>query len=453
MRVRSYPAALLILAGCSLDTGGKGSDAGVLSGPSSGMADTMEPIPVDMGGGSTLDGTGTTAVMESGTSTGEPEDDPLRAYLGTFAAPAGMGVEAVTGVGFEPRAVLLWMTEHGANGSLDGARFGRGWTDGTRQGAVASAWESGGNASHSRWTDEACVTLVSEQGALLAEAAVESFDPDGFSLSWATPGEGRRVVFVALGGPIEARVGNLPLSSPTETVDTVGFSPDLVLLAGVETLAAPGTEVASRGGHGFGVVVPGIPTHSSAHHERNNGSGSSGLEEGVALVTAADSPPPEESYVLAGVDSDGFALNRGLGNGAIGTTWLAIRGMQASAGTIAQPTVAGDQMVPIGFEPVVVMFDGGDKAPDWVEEPEIVHGVAVGTGAQVALWAGREGGTTRSVWQFQRALVSYDASEPMVRAEAEVIGVSGIGFTLGWSTVDDVERRIGWFALGSLPPP
>ncbi|MEM9459598.1 MAG: hypothetical protein AAGF11_35805 [Myxococcota bacterium] len=448
-------AVLLLAAGCPLDSAGKGQTTGmpvepIASGTSSASASTGGTSPVGSDSADGHDGSGPTSTTgPSGSSTGEPEDDALRAYFGTFAASASEGIESVTGVGFEPRAVLLWVTEHQAGGWIQGARFGRGWSDGEHQGAVATAWGDGSNATQSLWSQEHCVVLVDEQGAVLAAAAVASFDPDGFSLQWSTPGAGRRVAFLALGGPIQARVGNLSLSLPTEVVDTVGFSAQVVLFAGV-TVASAGSD--PNGGHGFGVAVPDGSTHSSAHYERNNGNGTSGLAEGVAMITAAEAPPPVESYTLSGVDSRGFALERETGSGAIGTTWLAIGGVSASAGVITQPGVAGPQSVPLGFEPAVVMFDGGDKVEEWAEEPELVHGVAVGVGSQGAAWIGREGDMTRSAWDLQRALVSFDAGEFMPRAEATIAMVGPAGFSIDWSAVDDVERRIGWLALGSGPP-
>ena len=442
---------VLLAAGCSLDTAGMGQTMGMLAEPTtSGMAgDSASAGGAGSAGSSDADGLGGSGSGSDGSSTGEPEDDSLQVYFGTFAAAANEGVESVTGVGFEPRAVLLWVTEHQVGGTIEGARFVRGWSDGEHHGAVATAWEAGGNATWSHWNQEHCVVLVDEQGDVLTAASVASFDPDGFSLHWSVPGDGQRVAFLALGGPIQARVGNLSLSLPTEVVDTVGFSPQVVLLAGV-TMASIGSD--PNGGHGFGVAVPGDSSHGSAHYARTNGNGTSGLAEGVAMITATEFAPPVESYELAGVDGSGFALNRATGSGAIGTTWLALGGVQASAGVITQPGVAVEQPVPLGFEPAVVMFDGGDKEQEWAEEPELVHGVAVGVGSQGAAWIGREGAATRSVWDLQHALVSLDASEVVPKAEATIRMVGPEGFSIDWSVVDDVERRIGWLALGARPP-
>jgi hypothetical protein len=278
---------------------------------------------------------------------------------------------------------------------------------------------------------------------------VASFDPDGFSLDWSEPGAGRMVAYLALGGDIEARVGNEPLAAAVETID-VGFSPDVVLLAGVENLAAAGTN--QRGGHGFGVAVPGGSSHASAHRQRDGGNdGSSGLSEDVAIITANSSPPPDEAYTLSGVDTGGFALSRAMGVSVIGTTWLALRGLQVSNGVTTQPGQPEDQVIAAGFEPVVVMFDGGDK-PMWQSGPEIIHGVAVGTTSQGALWVGRNGTMNQSIWDLQRAITSHEVGARAQSAEASVTATDAAGFTLSWSAADGEARQVGWLALGSPPP-
>ena len=67
----------------------------------------------------------------------------LSSKVGTFAANSGTGNQSVTGVGFMPKAVLFWITDQTSTGSSSNGRFGRGWTDGTNQGAAATGWDDG----------------------------------------------------------------------------------------------------------------------------------------------------------------------------------------------------------------------------------------------------------------------------------------------------------------------
>lgn len=443
---------VLVALGCTPDASslGGGDTSTVVSGdPTSTTASTTTHAGADTTSGDA--GPATTNADADGTaddapSTGEPPPEPLLAHLGTFVAAEGGGTQMVGGVGFEPVAVLLWVTEHPREGVIEGGHMGRGWTDGSASGAVATAWAAGRDTVRSRWADDACITLVSAEGDVLAEASPAGMHDDGFAVEWTTPGAPRMVAFLALGGPIEARVGNTALSMATETIDVVGFLPDVVLLAGVEGMPVPG--ISNRGGHGFGVALPSEGSHASAHRGSPMGTGSSGIVDGVALATVEAAPTVGQSYVLVGVDFDGFGLNRQIGTGSIGTTWLALRGVAARGGIMTQPNAVGDQAVPLPFTPVVVMFDGGDQAEGLGAEPELVHGVAVGTGAQAALWMGHSGPSTETAWDQTHALVSRDAGGQPV-ARASVTAADASGFTLGWTTADDVPRQIGWLALGS----
>ena len=58
----------------------------------------------------------------------------LSSKVETFTAIAGTGSQQITTTGFQPKAVLLWITDRTAVGNGAVARFGRGWTDGTRDG-------------------------------------------------------------------------------------------------------------------------------------------------------------------------------------------------------------------------------------------------------------------------------------------------------------------------------
>ena len=455
---RWAPVLLLISVGCQLDPSSVGEGSAANSVGETGVAttsgsDSAAATTTTTGGGATEsldDGGSTTASDDDTTTTGPPPPSGLLAHWGTFVASTEKGMQMVEGVGFEPRAVLLWITEHTEDGVLDDGYFGRGWTDGVQSGAVATAWERDGNGASGRWVDTACITLVDEGGEVLAEGSGAGMLADGFSIDWTIPGDGRRVTFLALGGDIEARVGNRVLSDATETIDSVGFSPDLVLLAGVQSLVSPGTN--NRGGHGFGgatAMGPVLgPMHSSAHREGTNGTGSSGLVEGAALFTTDQDPSIDHAYAMSGVDFNGFGLSRQQGTSTVGTTWLALRGIMADGGVILQPNATGPQAIDLDFEPVVVMFDGGDKVMEIGSEPELVHGVAVGPDSQGALWMGRAGGATQSAWDLEQVLVSRTA-DALLAAEASVTAMDASGFTLEWSTVDGGARRIGWFALGS----
>ena len=117
----------------------------------------------------------------------------------TFTAIAGTGSQQITTTGFQPKAVLFWITDRTSVGNGTFARFGRGWTDGTLMGAAATAWDdgsaSGSNNSRTRLVNTACITLINETGTVLAEATIASFNTDGFTINWGMAGGSRLVIW------------------------------------------------------------------------------------------------------------------------------------------------------------------------------------------------------------------------------------------------------------------
>jgi len=110
---------------------------------------------------------------------------------GTFTEPATTGNHGVTGVGFQPTALLLNSLMYPASTvpqnqtaiSGGGASWAAGGTDGTNQGAIA----------YRSWTDGCtylsrtkCYGSMNDTGTVTAEAAITSFDTDGFTLNWSS---------------------------------------------------------------------------------------------------------------------------------------------------------------------------------------------------------------------------------------------------------------------------
>ena len=414
--------------------GGTGGASATGAGSVTGSSDTSS--------GDSGDSNDTSA--SDSADSGDPPSGDLLVHLSAFEA--GDGLQTIDGVGFEPVAVLFWISDLEMPGTTTAARLGRGWTDGDNDGAASTAWQPSGNAVASRLVDDACITLTDESGTVLAEAATESFNADGFTLNWSDGGNGRRVWFLALGGGVSARVGERVLVNATEDFSGLGFEPTAVLIASHEVTVGFGTD--DRGGHGLGVGVMGA-SHSSAHRERDNGNGSSGLENGPCLVTADDNPLLEESYELESTDADGFTLARGSGTDELVTTYIALGGVVAAAGTETQPALAGAQVVSgLGFTPRALLFDGGDKTAPWESEPEIVHGVAI-AGARGSIWMGRNQTSSGLDAREDAVLVSRTAGQGGPDAVADLQGIDGDGFTLDWQVSDGVPRVVGWFAVGA----
>ncbi|UCF60250.1 MAG: DUF2341 domain-containing protein, partial [Anaerolineaceae bacterium] len=402
--------------------------------------------------------------------TGDPGAQPLDTKVGTFTALAGTGNQPVTGVGFEPKAVLFWITDRTSEGSGSYARFGRGWTDGSNEAAVATAWDdepaggSNSNESRDRIVNSASITLVDHNGNLLAEASTSSLDADGFTLNWTTSGGSRLVTYLALGGDAltNVKVGSFvwPFGSLNYSETGVGFQPDALMFAGVEMATGFGTT--TRGGHGFGIALSPSDRHSDAHRWRNNktdvDSGSSGLMGNRALVFADDTNTPENELDLVSMDADGFSLTKavGLADEQVTVIYIAFEGMSIDRGVLTQPPFPIFQSVSgLSFQPSAVIFDGGDKptAVGFEQDAEMVAGVATSASEEAAFWIGAQNTSnpypSDTSLSTSRSIISYTAGVPTSNAQAEFVSMNSDGFTISWTQADSTQRRVGWIALGS----
>lgn len=105
----------------------------------------------------------------------------------TGGAPASQGV---TGVGFEPKALLLISGQKTTSPtSSSGVRMGMGGTDGTNERASALQSEDNNTTSQANEickTDKVFIVCNNDTPAVDAEADLTSFDADGFTLNWTT---------------------------------------------------------------------------------------------------------------------------------------------------------------------------------------------------------------------------------------------------------------------------
>jgi hypothetical protein len=110
--------------------------------------------------------------------------------VGSFTSASGTGNQSVTGVGFKPRLVILFL----GRGSASLFRWSLGAFTSTDQwsyGGDSSDTDSGGLAALST---SSCYSEVSNTGVVVDQASVTSMDSDGFTINWTTISAGSRSV-------------------------------------------------------------------------------------------------------------------------------------------------------------------------------------------------------------------------------------------------------------------
>lgn len=178
----------------------------------------------------------------------------LSAKVGTFATGTGAAgtTVAVTGVGFQPAALIFWWSGRTeATNTTAGGSYSRGIgfaVSATQRGAVYSASTDALAAAEcdKGHNDAACVGTLTTAGVVDGLLDLQSMDSDGFTLAvddqFATS---IRVSYLALGGDslTNAAVGNWvkpATATGTQDITGLGFQPDAVLFASVaDSMAAP----------------------------------------------------------------------------------------------------------------------------------------------------------------------------------------------------------------------
>jgi hypothetical protein len=125
------------------------------------------------------------------------------ASVGTSTSPTSTGTKAVTGVGFQPKAVLPFGgVNNGSTGNDALLAFGVGTSPSSRAAiSVSSQHNVATSNSDRRHTNVNIYSALNSLGSTFEEADLDSLDPDGFTLDFATTAGSTRILnHICLGG-------------------------------------------------------------------------------------------------------------------------------------------------------------------------------------------------------------------------------------------------------------
>jgi len=167
--------------------------------------------------------------------------------VGSFTKATSTDVpvtQAVTGVGFQPKALLLWTAGNtSVNTWTDGYLYAIGMTTAANASgstAIASQDDVSPTNTTSRTVAKA-LTIVQWGESVLAECDLASFDANGFTLSWTTNNDQAYIInYMAIGGTEVTGAKVVSWQTPSSTGDNAvtgaGFTPGAVLhLIGYQT--------------------------------------------------------------------------------------------------------------------------------------------------------------------------------------------------------------------------
>ncbi len=388
--------------------------------------------------------------------------------LGTFRSPVVNGSQVVTGVGFRPKALLIWSanTAQTPPEFNDFNYWSAGLTDGTSHMALTSvSFDAQATSDMSQGiTTSAIVTSEDTAGTQQHRATLTTFSADGFTLDWTNifGSEARHYVYLAIGGAnVSAKVGSFNSNTATgaQAVTGLGFQPTGVIFMPVQnavtsedrlTYPAVGYADGMNQGASYVFSQDGAAVAVTKRYQRT--------DKCVALGGVTDGSVLAEAS-LTTLDATGFTLNWSTAPAsALRVFYLAFAGIPFQVGSLTQPATSQTQTVTgLGFQPGSVLFQSVNAAAS----------ASVQNGNDFSLGGGARALTPRAVWmadthgadpmtsaRYYSESVSYAAGSvnatgpsSTLLATATLQSVNDDGFLLA-HVADGTQRELIWAAFG-----
>jgi hypothetical protein len=320
-------------------------------------------------------GEGTEGAVPAG-----PWSSNVGAFTGSFLTGTGAATTAVpvTGLGFQPKAVIFWWTGRNDSGnqlSTSDLRTGVGYAvSPTDRGNTGGQSDHGPTTTATDWQydNASCVRAFDIAGALAGALDFTSFDADGFTCVIDTQfAVDLRVHFLALGGVgiTNAKGGDVlePAATGAQATTGLGFAPDVVFFFGTVNSPAPPT----NGGHhaysfGFAARSSGQACVSIRDQDNLGNADTSRWQRDDTVIARAlgNNIAVASRAGMTSLDSDGFTLNWGTRALTGAHNWyLALKGGTWKCGKVngQDDTVTTIPVSGIGIEPAAVLFMGANN--------------------------------------------------------------------------------------------
>jgi 6-phosphogluconolactonase (cycloisomerase 2 family) len=403
----------------------------------------------------------------------EAKAQGINVKVGSFAKITTTGTQTITGLGFQPKAIIFYWSRNTANATAAVPRSqGVGFTDCTNQRAVAIAEDDNANTSNAgRYRTESNVIVILSNGnpTVGSRATFTSCNADGFTINWAVSEARADIInYIAIGGPdvTNVKAGTFTLAAATgiQNITGVGFQPDFAMFLwgfteNVDTASA-GLEM----GMGFADYGnnQGSILNCVQDNQANNSTKYSQQRTDNVILLSSLTCAQDALAAFNGFTADGFRLN--VSDAPAAATpifYLAIKGGSHAVGNFLQPTATGVQTISgTGFQPnLVVLFSRNQAAGTTLTAPSTFSiGAANATTSRAGVW-----GQSRNVDPSNAAVytdntkiiimrtLSGTGGTGTINAQADFAGFTSDGFQLNWTTVDTTQRQIIYWAFGPSP--
>lgn len=398
----------------------------------------------------------------------------LFAKVGSFAQPGSTGNQAITGVGFQPKIVIFWMSSLTADGSGadETLSIGAATSSSDRRWSGDYSKDAGtNNNTVGGWQDDAhCIGIINVTAPTtvnkLAVADFVSMDADGFTVNWTTADATARIVnYLALGGASLTNVKTGQVAENTSTgnqaVTGVGFKPDCLFVWNmcIDNVVPPsGQNIVGRPFMGFVDSALNEGVTAWLPNQKNSPSADKRYQRTSKMVAHFDNNPGNIVFeaAIVSLDSDGFTFNISTATTANYIFYVALKGISVKTGSFNQATATGNQAVTgLGFKPGALLLQSFDNVAATTAQAQARTSIGVTDGInRFAYW---QGGIDAQASPFiekqnlDRAnllKMLTAASTPTVQTVADIVSLDLDGFTINNTTADATAREVLYLALG-----
>lgn len=383
-------------------------------------------------------------------------------HVGSFTLNTSTGTQDITGVGFQPKAIIFFGPRQSSTGANSNAGYFIGFASSSTNRACVwnrSNDSSGTSQTYVRHSNVHCIIGTNPTNVIREEVDFDSFLADGFRIDIESANNALIVPFIALGGDL-SNVFVKELQSPTTTgtqaYTGVGFQPGCLLAISAGLATAPpaaGDGLKISFGAGTSSTSRWVLSGESVDAQTTSDSYKSLLAtklihtiQGGAVDIAAD---------IESLDSDGFTLDwENVDGSNQNYCWvLCLKGGQYEVGTdTAKTSTTGTKATTTSFQPTGVVMGSACAASSASiqDDMDIVVGAASGVGEEATGYMYEADGqaTTDSGTDINTAKAIEQKQTGTLAAEADLDSFNATDFTLDWTTVDATARGFGWLVFG-----
>lgn len=384
--------------------------------------------------------------------------------IGAIAARTTTGSQQTTGVGFQPKFLMLWTNNNTSDTTAaDMCLMAQGMSDGTTSAWAAYASKDNQTTSKTRSSHSTAagkiIGFADPDNTLIFEASLTSFDSDGFTLNYDTvDGVARQIQYLAIGGDGQFKVGTGTSLTGTglQTISGVGFAPTGCIFLCPRVVSGSQTQAPANFGYGFS-DSGGQQAAQVVYSTDNFGAGliDCGRRSYTDLCMQAMNNTPSGALIArySSYNGDGLVLNWTTVEGtAYRYIYCCIGKLKCRVQEDTMKTTTGNQAYTgSGFTPSVIL-QTSNTINGWFSENLTSNGAAVSTSQRFVMSAAdkyQANPTNGHYGQDSTKMMQTRFSDVFTVIQAtDLVSFDSDGYTANYTTVNGNADKLISMMIG-----